>query len=547
MVYCGKPSKGCGNCRSRKIRCDQARPACAQCIRAKKECPGYRDQLSLMFRDESRSVIRKATVEVGASPSIGPKAKGPTVRSPRTDCPGGKKGSTGPVGRAMRPRDPIHQSVDRRASAFCSLSPEVQPPAEASREEAICFFLRGNAIPGNVWAGEFVERFMDDPSPTPSKRAMQSSLLAVSSAMLSRARKKRSLQRLAQEEYVSALNLLNTALADVKEAKTNQALGAVILLAIYEIICSRAPKDIDQWTRHITGATALLHLRGPDQLKTEIGLRLFLHLRYQISNRLIMIIGRLASLRADLREGIVTDSHEVLAITSRLEADLVAWLATLPPEFNYQTETVIPYDILFQERRGGLVPYDDQYHEYPNLWISNTWNHYRCTRIIINEIALEHIRKLAMSSTNASLSEEIWQQGKAQRINIRRLAVDICRSVPYILGALPNSRSHAALPLERFMGGLTVLWPLFLAGIVERPNHALRRWVIQCLRLIGHSFGFDQALATMDIVAADAGILREVDDHDVAEECPSPVSMGTPPIMPDVHYTQIPASEETII
>jgi hypothetical protein len=40
---------------------------------------------------------------------------------------------------------------------------------------------------------------------------------------------------MAQKEYVSALNLINTALADAEEAKTNQALGAVVLLAIYEV------------------------------------------------------------------------------------------------------------------------------------------------------------------------------------------------------------------------------------------------------------------------------------------------------------------------
>lgn len=83
--------------------------------------------------------------------------------------------------------------------------------------------------------GELLDRFLAGPSTTPSMKAMQSSLLAVSSAMLCRARKIRALTRLAQEEYVSALNLLNTALTDVEDAKSNQALGAVILLAMYEV------------------------------------------------------------------------------------------------------------------------------------------------------------------------------------------------------------------------------------------------------------------------------------------------------------------------
>ena len=42
------------------FQCDQIDPACSQCLRAGKACPGYRDQLSLLFRDESEKVVRKA-------------------------------------------------------------------------------------------------------------------------------------------------------------------------------------------------------------------------------------------------------------------------------------------------------------------------------------------------------------------------------------------------------------------------------------------------------------------------------------------------------
>ena len=36
------------------------------------------------------------------------------------------------------------------------------------------------------------------------------------------------------------------------------------------------------WTKHITGAAALLSLRGKQQLKTPMGRNLFVHLRTQI-------------------------------------------------------------------------------------------------------------------------------------------------------------------------------------------------------------------------------------------------------------------------
>ncbi|TGO42720.1 hypothetical protein BHYA_0006g01230 [Botrytis hyacinthi] len=60
MVFCGKPSKACLCCRKRRIKCDQKLPACTQCIRVDKICPGYRDQLELYFRDENEKTLRKA-------------------------------------------------------------------------------------------------------------------------------------------------------------------------------------------------------------------------------------------------------------------------------------------------------------------------------------------------------------------------------------------------------------------------------------------------------------------------------------------------------
>jgi hypothetical protein len=41
-------------------QCNLSEPECAQCRRAGKVCPGYRDQLALLFRDENEKVIRKA-------------------------------------------------------------------------------------------------------------------------------------------------------------------------------------------------------------------------------------------------------------------------------------------------------------------------------------------------------------------------------------------------------------------------------------------------------------------------------------------------------
>jgi hypothetical protein len=60
LCSCGKPSKGCSECRKRKTRCDQKVDGCGQCAKAGRVCPGYRAQIDVIFRDQSAGVISKA-------------------------------------------------------------------------------------------------------------------------------------------------------------------------------------------------------------------------------------------------------------------------------------------------------------------------------------------------------------------------------------------------------------------------------------------------------------------------------------------------------
>ena len=114
---------------------------------------------------------------------------------------------------------------------------EVQPPqdVDSTKYEAICYFMRSNCIPGSFWSSDLVTKFLLQTGGPASQKAMQASVVATATAMLSRVRGLPSLEDVAHREYGSALRLLNSALTDVEEAKTNQTLGAVVLLAIYEV------------------------------------------------------------------------------------------------------------------------------------------------------------------------------------------------------------------------------------------------------------------------------------------------------------------------
>ncbi|KAL4809504.1 fungal-specific transcription factor domain-containing protein [Aspergillus unguis] len=512
MVYRGKPSQACFNCRGRKIRCDLVRPACGQCIRTNRECQGYRDEWVLMLRDETQSVAKKASRAL-------------------------------PVSRPVPPT--ISQALPKN-------------PTTISTKEAICFFLQAHFIPGAVSLTDTLSTFLSGPASSPSQRAVQSTLVAVSSAMLARVRGTNAILQISRQEYGTALQRLNEALADPVESKTNDTLGAVIFLALYEIVVSRVPtlRGIEGWTNHIRGAAALLEHRGLEQLQNDIGSRLVQHLRYQVivsclqrdmhvprslmqytfstpsakdkdkdtvDAALILIIANLSNLRADIKNKTLENPQQIISAAYAIEADLLAWLAALPPQYTYTTHSSsssLPgLDRVFEQGCHGLRPYNESYHIYADMWVPNCWNRYRCARVLICEIVVAQLRKIHSSNLQqpSSLSPDLKAQYSTLHATASRLATDICQSVPFhFIGSPPPLNSSASetgcgASSSSYISGLMLLWPLFIAGIVKGPHHPQKKWVLRCLEIVGHTYGLAQALALRDMLAFDVGLFWFLD------------------------------------
>lgn len=77
--------------------------------------------------------------------------------------------------------------------------------------------------------------FLMDSGGSLGQQAVQSSIYAVAGAMLSRVRNVPSLKQAARLEYGSTLKLVNAALADPVQSRTNQALLAVVFMSLYEV------------------------------------------------------------------------------------------------------------------------------------------------------------------------------------------------------------------------------------------------------------------------------------------------------------------------
>ncbi|KAK2589764.1 hypothetical protein QQS21_012554 [Conoideocrella luteorostrata] len=66
MPNTGRPSQDCHLCRQRRVKCDLARPGCQRCVKYGVDCPGYREQHELVFRNANPSSVKRRKKKVAA-------------------------------------------------------------------------------------------------------------------------------------------------------------------------------------------------------------------------------------------------------------------------------------------------------------------------------------------------------------------------------------------------------------------------------------------------------------------------------------------------
>ncbi|CAI7628229.1 unnamed protein product [Penicillium discolor] len=468
MPYKPRSSKGCGNCRTRRIRCDTARPTCSQCKRARFSCPGYRDPHQLQFRNES-----------------------PAVRA-RVDA----ENQLGPVSHS-------------KAATLNNLSPlsVPSPLSESIRDESVRFFFRYYVLNDlyDIPIHPSVSQMADLAAVSP---AVSMALAAVGLASLSNIRKSAGLMAIASREYTEALSLTGTALSDPTSDAT---LAAVLLLSMFEVLTCRARHSLDSWLHHTRGAMTLVEMRGAEQIRRTVGMRLFTHLRVQIITSCLhwhtpvpaslvqwssqaMSLRSVSDAKADELVDLIARVSEVILyaetqddIQTTTEASCVdrllfQWRQNLPPRWAYGTAQRPPARHRNQGDSEGLF-FDDTYHIYPDAWACNILNFYRTGRILLNRLIHVRIQKnkyLPSHPTTEVLSN---------------LAMEIAQSVPYALRQVGPARAAGVdlSPSADFLGGFITMWPLYVAADVSALGSALREWAIERLEVIGNCMGIGKS------------------------------------------------------
>lgn len=210
-------------------QCDQATPACRRCLKNNRVCPGYRDQLSLLFRDETVTVTKKAT-------STKPVPA-------RVDTPSQASVSSSSEDSIIEPDlvsassfadEPYNEEYSLDEEDFFLSTPRA-PLAIDRTQQAICFSTTNFHWIAACLSHTNIANALSPNAPF-SEQAMMRAVASVGMANLSRLGSvSEPLKMSAQREYANALQLTNAAISHSSQATDDATLAAILCLSLFEV------------------------------------------------------------------------------------------------------------------------------------------------------------------------------------------------------------------------------------------------------------------------------------------------------------------------
>ncbi|KAM0205960.1 hypothetical protein ACHAPQ_001858 [Fusarium lateritium] len=501
MVYCGKPSRGCQMCRARRIKCDETKPTCNQCAKSRRQCPGYKDEFDLVFRNETQATERRAR-----------KAS--------------KKASA-------QKQDKLGSQTNSKVVALHKPTPDqsilstLQLPVD---QQATCHFLSNFVLlPSHDntrgWMEFVVPLLKSEQSAPHFKLAFDACAMA---SLGNRVGPGCNFESKALGSYTKALSATFIALKDPVLSKEDSTLAAVLLLGLFENITAKQLGML-AWGSHIEGAIQLVKAREKKQIRTRTGLALFVATRTQmiihtlttgtppamgvewwITDSVKNHFGaecqrlniRTAELRAESNRLMTTlgrspENIELLLDIIRrcqtLDQQHVTWANGLPEYFQYKSvaweDNVPSGNYALAEVFPGRID------AYQDLWVVSVWNLMRCSRIILASLIVRCAAWVCAPVDYRTTPE----YATAARTCVDTIT-DIISSVPYQLGWFSTRRdlleranlSAFGCGEEDALKGLPgyfLTWPLTCVQGQDYTTDAQRAWVKGRLQFIGNHLG----------------------------------------------------------
>ncbi|CZR57607.1 related to negative acting factor [Phialocephala subalpina] len=507
-------------CRTRRIKCDETKPTCNQCAKSRRQCPGYKDDFDLVFRNETQATERRARRAVN-SKKMSAQITFANQQSAFASSP---------------------EDVDSKAVIFTNTDSgsltRFAPPETISipyEEQAPCFFLTNYVIQTREASRgyfDFIEPMLEKESPD-SHLSLAFGAVAMASLANRPNSRGRALYPQALSAYTKALKAVNLALQNPALQKTDQTLAAILMLGFFETIASERSNAM-AWYSHIDGAVQLVKMRGKKQLRTKVGNSLFVCVRAQMTTTCLSgskapLLGvdwwlgdqkpddagsfvtrlnlRIAELRYEINAALSTFPRtpeyfqEVINLMKRaqaMEQEYLEWEVKVPQQWRSQTVAWVDQipggDITKAEVCPGKVDM------FPDLWTAHLWNSARVARLFISGVIVR-CAAWVCSPVDYRTTPEY-----AQAVRLcGDLVTDMIASVPFFLGwrvgqggNLKNGEfsgfeSWGESGPPKAIGGFFVIWALFSISNTDFVSDSQRAWSKGRLMYISETLGLNHA------------------------------------------------------
>jgi hypothetical protein len=167
-----------------------------------------------------------------------------------------------------------------------------------------------------------------------------------------------------------------------------------------------------------------------------------------------------------------------------VDANLRSWAISLGPLWQYTVVDDVSPSPLGDHTHFPVI--SGKYHVYQNIAIASMWNHYRQTRIVVNEM----IRSMSFRLWEINRTPECQQTMIQSIAIIQQMADEICTSISY---CFQHFRTI-------FAAAFRVLWPLFIAAKSMGTEPTTREWILLALDRIGNTTGIQQAINMAQVI-----------------------------------------------